>query len=139
MSKFALCLHHPREPAIDYRQGPHINTVRDPRDASASWTPTGVVLEGSGRASRHDVARVEAVATLVANRLHISGPAPEVGRMPPRVGRRPGPAPEVGRMPPRVGRRPDPAPEVGRMPPRVGRRPDPAPEVGRMPAHVSRA
>ena len=35
---------------------------------------TGVVLEGSGRASRHDVARVEAVATLVADRLHISGP-----------------------------------------------------------------
>ena len=35
---------------------------------------TGVVPEGSGRASRHDVARVEAVATLVADRLHISGP-----------------------------------------------------------------
>src|SRR5665647_1521730 len=93
--------------AIDYRQGPHINTVRDPRDASASWTLTGVVLEGSGRASRHDDARVEAVATLVANRLHISGPEPEVGRMPARVGRRPGPErPEVGRMPAHVRRRP---------------------------------
>src|SRR5665647_3416094 len=110
--------------AIDYRQGPHINTVRDPRDASASWTLTGVVLEGSGRASRHDDARVEAVATLVANRLHISGPEPEVGRMPARVGRRPGPEPEVGRLPARVGRRPGPErPEVGRMPAHVRRRP----------------
>src|SRR5665647_717125 len=92
--------------AIDYRQGPHINTVRDPRDASASWTLTGVVLEGSGRASRHDVARVEAVATLVANRLHISGPERK------RVVCRhvsadirvesAGPARENGRMPTRV-------------------------------------